>query len=110
MRRIQGMIVPNWAARPNYVYRKADTALLGGTQIRSGNTESESGKRTRRKWRPNFIKKRLYSRALEKHLDLTLTANALRTIVKSGGIDQYVIGSKPARIKELGVKGWNIRM
>lgn len=26
-----------------------------------------------------------------------------------GGLDQYLLGDKPARIKELGIFGWNLR-
>jgi len=33
----------------------------------------------------------------------------MRTINKVGGLDQYVLGDKTARIKELGVKGWELR-
>ena len=33
----------------------------------------------------------------------------LRTIDKVGGLDEYLLGDKTARIKELGVSGWNLR-
>lgn len=33
----------------------------------------------------------------------------LRTIDKVGGLDAYLLGDKPARIKELGVEGWRLR-
>jgi hypothetical protein len=33
----------------------------------------------------------------------------MRTIKKCGGLDQYVCGDKPARIKELGLLGWRLR-
>ncbi len=34
---------------------------------------------------------------------------ALRTIDKEGGLDNYLLGEKPARIKELGMGGWLLR-
>jgi large subunit ribosomal protein L28 len=33
----------------------------------------------------------------------------LRTIDKCGGLDEYLLGEKPARIKELGMLGWSLR-
>ena len=33
----------------------------------------------------------------------------MRTINKCGGLDQYLLGDKPARIKELGLFGWKLR-
>jgi len=33
----------------------------------------------------------------------------LRTIDKVGGLDNYLLGDKAARIKELGVEGWRLR-
>jgi large subunit ribosomal protein L28 len=33
----------------------------------------------------------------------------MRTIRKCGGLDEYLLGDKPARIKELGIFGWRLR-
>ena len=38
-----------------------------------------------------------------------MTTRVLRTIDKCGGLDEYVLGEKPARIKELGMLGWSLR-
>ncbi len=38
-----------------------------------------------------------------------MQARVLRTIDKVGGLDEYLLGNKPARIKELGVEGWRLR-
>ena len=38
-----------------------------------------------------------------------MQARVLRTIDKVGGLDEYLLGDKPARIKELGVEGWRLR-
>ena len=38
-----------------------------------------------------------------------MTTKALRTIDKVGGLDEYLLGEKPARIKELGMGGWLLR-
>jgi large subunit ribosomal protein L28 len=33
----------------------------------------------------------------------------LRTIDKSGGLDEYLLGRKPQRVKDLGPWGWRLR-
>ena len=33
----------------------------------------------------------------------------MRTIDKVGGIDEYLLGGKADRVRELGVEGWNLR-
>ncbi len=38
-----------------------------------------------------------------------MQARVLRTMDKVGGLDEYLMGEKPARIKELGVEGWRLR-
>lgn len=38
-----------------------------------------------------------------------MQARVLRTIDKVGGLDEYLLGESPARIKELGMEGWKMR-
>jgi large subunit ribosomal protein L28 len=38
-----------------------------------------------------------------------MTASVLHTIDRLGGIDEYLLGSKSKRIKELGPAGWRLR-
>lgn len=38
-----------------------------------------------------------------------ITTRVLRTIDKVGGLDEYLLGDKKGRIKELGVGGWKLR-
>lgn len=86
-------------------------ALLGGAKIQSGNKIS-SGRnkgKTRRKWFPYITAAKLRSEALDKELILLVTRSCLRTIDKCGGLDQYLLGEKPARLKELGPFGWKLR-
>ena len=40
---------------------------------------------------------------------MKVQARVLRTIDKVGGLDEYLLGNKPARIKELGMEGWRLR-
>jgi large subunit ribosomal protein L28 len=65
--------------------------------------------KTRRYWRPNVQLKRLWSDALQCYLKLRITTRVLRTVDKVGGLDEYLLGEKAARIKELGMGGWKLR-
>ena len=40
---------------------------------------------------------------------IRVTARALRTIDKCGGLDEYLLGGSKARIKEMGWGGWALR-
>ena len=40
---------------------------------------------------------------------MRVTVKVLRTIDKVGGLDEYLLGHKPARIKGLGPRGWALR-
>ena len=44
-----------------------------------------------------------------KFVQVKVQARVLRTIDKVGGLDEYLLGDKPARIKELGLEGWRLR-
>jgi large subunit ribosomal protein L28 len=65
--------------------------------------------KTRRYWRPNVQMKRLWSGALNKYIRVRITPRVLRTVDKCGGLDEYLLGEKPNRIKELGMGGWKLR-
>lgn len=38
-----------------------------------------------------------------------ITTRVLRTVDKVGGLDEYLLGEKAGRIKELGMGGWKLR-
>jgi large subunit ribosomal protein L28 len=65
--------------------------------------------KTRRHWRPNVHYKRLWSESLEQHIRIRITTKVLRTVDKCGGLDEYLLGEKAQRIKELGMGGWKLR-
>jgi len=72
---------------------------LTGKKSMVGNWVSHSNIKTKRRFNPNLQKKRFYIPELKKHIDLKVTAKALRTIDKKG-IYKY--------IKELEKKGKKI--
>ena len=102
--------VPPYPYGPSVFYKQSNFGLYGSAKIRYGNKVSPKNEiKTRRPWRPNVQQKRLWSKALDKYLRLRVTARVLRTIDKCGGLDEYLLGDKPARIRELGMGGWKLR-
>jgi large subunit ribosomal protein L28 len=102
---------PPYPYGPRYTFKEADNGLYGGAHPQSGNkiSKGKNEGKTRRKWYPNVRVETIRSEALDQTMTIPITASCLRTITKCGGLDQYLLGDKPARIKELGVYGWNLR-
>ena len=65
--------------------------------------------KTRRVWKPNVRSKQLWSEALQRFVRVKVVARVQRTIEKVGGLDNYLLGHKTARIRELGMAGWALR-
>lgn len=68
--------------------------LYDGVDKRFGNNVSFSKRRTRRSFSPNVFGKRLYSETLDEMIKLKVTARAIRSIDKAGGLDNYLYSSK----------------
>ena len=47
--------------------------------------------RSRRSWKPNRQKRRLFSLGLDRHVHLDVTTHALRCIDRAGGLDEYML-------------------
>lgn len=103
--------IPPYPHGPRQWYKQADTGLYAGASIRFGNKISQGRNKgkTRRSWKPNVRRKKLWSEALQENLYIKVTHKALRTIQMEGGLDEYLLSDKPGRIKELGVFGWELR-
>uniref|UniRef100_A0A2P2KBM1 Large ribosomal subunit protein bL28m n=2 Tax=Rhizophora mucronata TaxID=61149 RepID=A0A2P2KBM1_RHIMU len=74
------------------VMGRAKRGLYAGRHIQFGNRVSEDGgNKSRRTWKPNVQKKRLFSYILDRHIQVKVTTHALRCIDKAGGIDEYLL-------------------
>lgn len=104
-------LMPPYPYGKNAAFREANFGLYGGATLQSGNKISKGRNKgkTLRKWFPNVRIETFRSEALDTELKIPVTARVVRTIRKCGGIDEYVMGTKPARIKELGMLGWKLR-
>ncbi|EME49825.1 hypothetical protein DOTSEDRAFT_113714, partial [Dothistroma septosporum NZE10] len=91
-------------------YKQSNRGLYGGQRMQTGNNVSDKHEvKTRRQWHPNVFTRKLFSKALNRNVQVRVSARVLRTIDKLGGLDEYLLGEKEARVKELGVSGWWLR-
>jgi len=74
--------------------------LYDGKDIRTGNNVSFSNKKTKRKFKPNVFIKRIYSEVMDEMIRFHVTASALKSIDKHGGLDKYVLKSKHVVVDE----------
>ncbi|ROT38595.1 hypothetical protein SODALDRAFT_333201 [Sodiomyces alkalinus F11] len=111
LRRIPKDPVPPYPYGDRLLYKQSNNGLYGTATIRHGNNISSDNKvKSPRTWRPNIHRKRLWSAALGAWVRAKLSMRVLRTIRREGGgIDAYVLKSKPARLRELGPGGWRLR-
>ena len=65
--------------------------------------------KTARVWRPNIHHKRLWSECLGRFIRLKIATRIIRTVDKCGGLDNYLLGNRKGRIRELGLAGWALR-
>lgn len=85
--------------------KRLQTGLYDGRSMMSGNQIGETfNSKTRRAWLPNRQSKNVWSEALGKKLRLSVTAGALRSIDKVGGLDAYLFRMKPERLGEKGMQ------
>ncbi|KJR82150.1 50S ribosomal protein L24 [Sporothrix schenckii 1099-18] len=106
--------IPPYPLGPRQLFKQSNKGLYGNARIRFGNnvsreTEVINPQKVRRKWWPNIQEKRLFSASLGVPIRTRVSTRVLRTIDKVGGLDAYLLGSKPARIAELGPWGWRLR-
>ena len=102
--------IPDYPPGERQFYKQTNRGLYGNARLRFGNNVSEKYKvKTPRKWRPNVHSRRLWAESLGVHVRTRVTTRVLRTIDKVGGLDEYLLGSKSARIMELGPWGWKLR-
>mmetsp|Transcript_18684 Transcript_18684/g.46523 ORF Transcript_18684/g.46523 Transcript_18684/m.46523 type:complete len:264 (-) Transcript_18684:147-938(-) len=81
------------------VCNRVKRGLYGGKNVQFGNNVSEDGgNKTRRMWRPNAHRKRLYSEILDGMVQLSVTTHVLRSIDKVGGLDNYILKTPPQKL------------
>ena len=80
---------------------RSQRGIYAGKDVRFGNNVSFSHRKTRRTFKPNVQRKRLWSRTLGCWLRFNVTTHALRCIDKAGGIDEYLLGTPDAKLDSI---------
>ena len=73
---------------------------LTGTGVQSGHNVSHSNRKTNRRFLPNIQKVSLASTALGRDVTLKVSTRALRTVVKKGGLDQFLLKTDDRKLPE----------
>jgi large subunit ribosomal protein L28 len=108
--RLPSDLIPPYPYGERRIYKQSNNGLYGSARIRFGNNVAEKhNNKSRRFWRPNVHVKTFLIPALGARIKTRLTLRVLKTIRREGGIENYLLKSKPARLKELGPGGWNLR-
>ncbi|KAL2891999.1 50s ribosomal protein l24 [Ceratocystis lukuohia] len=108
---IPSAFVPPYPYGERTLYKQSNKGLYGLARIRFGNHVA-SGRnpiKSRRTWKPNVHRKRMWSDALGAWIKVRMTIRVFRTIIKDGSLDNYLLKNKPRRIRELGPGGWKLR-
>lgn len=102
------------ASYPDYHYealffKRQNRGLYGGQQRKRSKTSSEAGNKNLRVHLPNVHKQTLWLSTLGEGITTRVSTKVLKTIDREGGLDNYLIKDKPARVKTLGALGWKLR-
>ena len=77
---------------------------ISGKGVLTGNNVSHANNKTRRRYLPNLQDVTLLSDVLGQPVRLRLTAHALRTIEHNGGLDQFLLTTRAAKLPEVAQK------
>ena len=71
---------------------------LTGKTFQSGNNVSHAKNRTRRRFLPNLQNITFISEKLGRSIRLRVAANAIRTVEKKGGLDEYLVSTSNTKL------------
>ncbi len=73
---------------------------LTGKETQFGHNVSHSNRKTNRRFVPNIQSVSLESEALGRNVSLRISTRALRTVVKKGGLDRFLLTTDDAKLPE----------
>lgn len=73
---------------------------LTGKETQFGHNVSHSNRKTNRRFAPNIQSVSLHSEALDRSITLRISTRALRTVVKKGGLDRFLLDTDDAKLPE----------
>jgi large subunit ribosomal protein L28 len=78
----------------------ARRCALTGKDTQFGHNVSHSNRKTNRRFAPNIQAVSLHSEALGRTISLRISTRALRTVVKKGGLDRFLLTTDDLRLPE----------
>ena len=76
----------------------AQRCQLTGKRPQFGHNVSHSNRKTNRRFNPNLQKAKLYSDALRRPVPMRVCTRALRSVVRAGGLDAYLMKTADAKL------------
>ncbi len=76
----------------------ARRCALTGKGVLTGNNVSHANNRTRRRYLPNLHSQSFFSDSLKETVRLRVSTQALRTVEKRGGIDEYLLKERNSEL------------
>lgn len=73
---------------------------LTGKGPMSGNLRSHAENKTKRVFRPNLVDVTLISDALQRKVRLRVSAHALKSVERTGGLDAFLIKAKDTELSD----------
>jgi large subunit ribosomal protein L28 len=73
---------------------------LTGKGPMSGQLRSHAENKTKRVFRPNLVDVTLISDALQRHVRLRVSAHALKSVEKNGGLDAFLVKTKDEALSD----------
>ena len=77
---------------------------ISGKKPMSGNNVSHANNRTKRRFIQNLQNVKLYSRTLQKYINLNITVRIMKTVEKNGGLDTYLIKTSNKNLANAAIK------
>ena len=77
---------------------------LTGKGYLNGNNVSHAKNRTKSRFLPNLQKISFVSEKLKKKIQLKVTASAIRTVEKKGGLDEYLLNTSNSKLPTEAIK------
>ena len=77
---------------------------LTGKNAQTGNNVSHANNKTRRRFLPNLCDVTLMSDALQRSVQLRISAHALRTVDHRGGLDAFLLKAPDAELSPKALK------
>ncbi len=80
------------------------TCQLTGKGTQFGHNVSHSNRKTNRRFQPNLQKATLFSEALRRGVGIRVSTRALRSVVRAGGLDSYLLGTADEKLAPVGLR------